>query len=242
LVPGTAEGTVSPNRSSVGITSPGGLRDPRLVFVGRSWPGGDRDGSGVAGWVALILEEAGAPAPGLRPTVGQLDSDLFREGDRVRVDGALGVVDLDGVEAVSVVTAFLERPDGRILLLRRSEAVGTFRGRWAGVSGFLEDANPEAQAVREIWEETGIPAESLDVVIPGPLVYARDRERVFVVHPFRVRVTDARYRLDWEHSEAEWVDPSEILRRPTVPKLDRVWAAVARASSGPPAAPPEEPS
>ncbi|ELK44964.1 translation initiation factor aIF-2B subunit alpha, partial [Haloferax sp. BAB-2207] len=36
-----------------------------------------------------------------------------------------------------VVTVFL-RHDGRVLLTRRSDAVGTYQGRWAGVSGYVE--------------------------------------------------------------------------------------------------------
>ncbi|MFC6726725.1 initiation factor 2B, partial [Halobium palmae] len=36
-----------------------------------------------------------------------------------------------------VVTAFL-RHRGDVLLVRRSDEVGTYRGKWGGVSGFVE--------------------------------------------------------------------------------------------------------
>jgi 8-oxo-dGTP diphosphatase len=183
------------------------------------------------GAVAVILH--GVPTrPGSSvevPTIARVDPDVVREGETVEVDGTLGRFRIEGVEEVEVVTSFLERADGRILLLERSDEVGSFRGHWAGVSGYLEDPSPLEQAVREIREETGLPAEDLELKAEGDPVLARDGNRVFVVHPFRFRVRRADVRLDWEHRRAEWVEPGEIGRRRTVPKLDRVWDSVAAA-------------
>jgi 8-oxo-dGTP diphosphatase len=164
---------------------------------------------------------------GTVPVVAGIDADLLREGEAVAVDGSAGTVTIAGVEEVPVVTTFLERSDGAILLLQRSSRVGSFQGRWAGVSGFLEDPSPVEQAFREVTEETGLARDEVRVAAAGAPVLARDGMRVFVVHPFRFRVDRTDVRLDWEHTRAEWVNPSEIRRRPTVPKLDRVWEAVA---------------
>lgn len=172
----------------------------------------------------------GSIPPGLRgtfPVVGALDPDLFREEERVLVDGGLGTVDLDGVEGVEVVTAFLEEPGGRVLLLRRSQQVGSFRGRWAAVSGYLESALPIDQALQEIREETGIAASEVDLVRDGASVYARGDHRIFVVHPFRFRLRSAPHlHLDWEHTEARWVEPSDLGTFETVPHLDTAWSRV----------------
>jgi hypothetical protein len=72
----------------------------------------------------------------------------------------------------------------------------------------------------------GLSPESLRLETAGAPVLARDGNRVFVVYPFRFRTATTVVRLDWEHVRAEWVDPAEIRRRPTVPKLDRVWENV----------------
>jgi 8-oxo-dGTP diphosphatase len=176
-----------------------------------------------------------APPPGA-PAVDGIDLDLLRPGDAVTVDGAHGTVRLTDVLSIEVVTAFLQREDDRILLLRRSAKVGSFQGRWAGVSGFLEERPPEAQAVLEIEEETGIPRESLRLARTGPAIYARDADRLYVVHPFRFRVSAAEVRLDWEHTEAEWVDVDELGRRSTVPRLGEAWEAVAAAGPADPSA------
>lgn len=170
--------------------------------------------------------ELGAPA------VCGVERDLLAENDLVELDGGAGTVDLPEVEAVEVVTAFLERGDGRILLLRRSERVGSFQGRWAGVSGFLAGAVPREQALREIEEECGLRPEVVHPVRQGVPVYARHGGRVFVVHPFRFRTDDERIRLDWEHTEFRWIRPEELGEFDTVPKLDRAWASVS-SSEGP---------
>ena len=180
-------------------------------------------------WAALTFEESGpslpSGVPGHCPIVGAIDLDLLRDGEAVRVEGRAGTVEIPGVSETNVVTSFLESDDGRLLLLRRSPRVGSFPGRWAGVSGYIEDEEPESAARREILEETGVGSERLVLLASGRPVYARDGARVFRVHPFRYRVAGRKITIDWEHTEHEWVDPSEIDRRETVQKLPRVYRA-----------------
>jgi len=206
-----------------------GRPSPEVLALSSAWwPPRDRLPRNVVG---VILH--GTPAEGgrivRRPTIARIDPDILREGETVEVNGTLGVLRIEGVEEVGVVTSFLESSDGRILLLERSEKVGSFQGHWAGVSGFLEAASPLEQAFREILEETGLTANDLELLSEGAPVLSRDGSHVFVVHPYRFRARRTEVRLDWEHTRAEWVDPSEIRRRPTVPKLDRAWESVAAA-------------
>jgi len=224
---GRATGVVhlvsDPLRWSSGRPAPEVLALPALW-----WPPKDRLPKGVVG---VLLH--GVPSESRRvvriPTVARIDPDVLREGETVEVNGTLGRVGIEGVEEVGVVTSFLERSDGRILLLERSSKVGSFQGHWAGVSGFLEAASPLEQAFREILEETGLTANDVELLTEGAPVLARDGARVFVVHPFRFRAHRTDVKLDWEHTRSEWVEPGEIRRRATVPKLDRVWESVAAA-------------
>jgi len=135
------------------------------------------------------------------------------------------------VEEVHVVTAFLlrrGRGGHRLLLLRRSGRVGTYRGRWAGVSGYLED-EPLRQALREVAEETGLGAEDVALSAAGSPVVAPDPRlgRRWVVHPFLLEVRPGRQvRLDWEHVAGRWVRPSSVFLYPTVPRLPEALHAV----------------
>ncbi len=197
------------------------------VTPGPDWPG---PGLAPPTTAAVIVETSpNAPGPASVPVVGGLPANVFRDADRLVVDGDRGVVRLSSVREVRVVTAFVERDDGRILLLRRSGQVGSFQGRWAGVSGFLEDPTAEGQALREILEETSLPPAALTVLGTAPPIYARDGGTVYAAQPFRIRTRDAAVRLNWENDAFDWVDPAEIARRPTVPNLDRAWRAVAPA-------------
>ena len=224
IAPGWAAGLVhlvdDPVRWSSGRTEPEVLALPTLWWpVPHALPPGTR--------ALLLLGPAERSRASVSiPVVADIEPDLVREGERVEVNGSKGTLSIDGVEETRVVTAILQRPDGRILLLERSGRVGSFRGRWAGVSGYLEDPTPLDQAYREISEELGITPERLTLAASGAPVLAREGARVYVVHPFRFTVESTELRLDWENVRAEWVDPGELRRRPTVPKLDRVWAAV----------------
>lgn len=122
--------------------------------------------------------------------------------------------------ATDVVTVFLIH-DGRILVLRRSDAVGTYRGLWAGVSGYLEQA-PRDQAYTEVMEETGLGPDDVELLKEGKPLHVHDREtgRLWRVHPFLFAVTKvADIRLDWEHVERRWVWPAELDQLDTVPHL-----------------------
>ena len=132
---------------------------------------------------------------------------------------------------VKVVTCFLLRPTSdrdRILLLQRSEKVSTYRGRWAGVSGYLE-REPLAQAYREIAEETGLSRDKLRLLRQGEPLEVVDREAdiKWVVHPFLFQVlAPERLAIDWEHQEARWVRPQELSDYQTVPALAEALARV----------------
>jgi 8-oxo-dGTP pyrophosphatase MutT (NUDIX family) len=122
---------------------------------------------------------------------------------------------------VHVVTAFL-RHRGALLLLRRSERVGSYRGRWAAVSGYLEGDDPLERALREVEEETGIGRGQLRLVATGAPFTVPDPAlgRAWRVHPFLFELdAPAVPRLDWEHAEWRWVLPGGLAGLDTVPRL-----------------------
>ena len=160
------------------------------------------------------------------PCVDSIPLDLLEDGDQVHVRGDAGIVEVPSVQEVHVVTSILRNREGKVLLLRRSDRVGSFRGRWAGVSGFVEASSPEEQAYQEIQEETGIARETLVPVSQGDLVRSRDGGRVFVVHPFLFDCGSPEVRLDWEHTECRWIAPRDLSQFATVPKLDQVFRSL----------------
>ena len=130
----------------------------------------------------------------------------------------------------SVVTAFLEH-DGKILLLRRSDRVTTYPGRWAAVSGSIDSGHtPEQQARVEIDEETQLTDADVRILASGePLEFDdADVGRRWIVHPFRFAVSrPERVQINWENVDSRWIDPNDLKDYDTVPRLIEVWQLVA---------------
>jgi len=126
----------------------------------------------------------------------------------------------DNLEEKHVVTCFLES-EGKILLLRRSSQVGSYRGKWAGVSGYVESP-PDKQAVIEINEETGLSTGDIRLLKTGEPLVIDDEvlETRWVVHPYLFHVdTPKKVKIDWEHKEYKWINPVDIDKYDTVPGL-----------------------
>ncbi len=126
-----------------------------------------------------------------------------------------------------VVTCFLES-GGEILILRRSEQVGSYQGKWAGVSGYIDDT-ADKQALVEIEEETSLSGEDLRLIKRGkPLAIEDQKLNVkWVVHPYLFHIKDRdKIKIDWEHKETRWIDPKEIDNYETVPMLKETLARV----------------
>jgi 8-oxo-dGTP diphosphatase len=126
-----------------------------------------------------------------------------------------------------VVTCFLES-DGEILLLRRSQQVGSYRGRWAGVSGYVE-TTPDEQALTEIKEETGLQPKDLQLLRKSEILTVEDEKLGvrWLVHPYLFHINDRRnIHTDWEHLETKWISPKDIGDFTTVPHLKETLHSV----------------
>jgi translation initiation factor 2B subunit (eIF-2B alpha/beta/delta family)/8-oxo-dGTP pyrophosphatase MutT (NUDIX family) len=126
----------------------------------------------------------------------------------------------------SVVTVFL-RHRGDVLLLRRSEDVGSYPGQWGAVAGHLDPDEPREAALTEIEEETGLSEQDVHLVREGSSFSVDDEERgtSWTVHPFLFDADTRDISVNWETAEAEWASPTALLRRDTVPEL---WTSYRR--------------
>jgi translation initiation factor 2B subunit (eIF-2B alpha/beta/delta family) len=130
----------------------------------------------------------------------------------------------------AVVTCFV-RNRGEVLLTRRSDEVGTYVGRWAGVSGYVEGDPADAldDARRELREEVGLDGEDVELVRAGDPLDVDDEEGSFAVHPFLFESSTRAVSTNRELAETEWADPTAIRGRETVPRLWETWRRVAPA-------------
>ncbi|HLX57808.1 MAG TPA: NUDIX domain-containing protein [Ktedonobacteraceae bacterium] len=136
----------------------------------------------------------------------------------------------EALRETPVVTCFLMRADGaasHLLLVRRSQRVGSYNARWAGVSGFIEPGvTPDEQAFTEIHEEIGLQREQVRMLRRGTVIEHVDASigRHWYIHPylFEALNPDA-IQLDWEATEMLWITPQELSNFETVPKLAEAY-------------------
>jgi ribose 1,5-bisphosphate isomerase len=123
------------------------------------------------------------------------------------------------MDETRVVTAFL-RNGAEVLLLGRSEAVGSYPDRWGAVAGHAEGA-PDTQVLREIEEETGIESSAVSFVRRGEAFPVEDPslETRWLVTPYLFDVDHRDVVSNEETAVVEWAPPTQILRRETVPDL-----------------------
>lgn len=151
----------------------------------------------------------------------------------------------------AIVSSFLSTgtphtPSFRISIFKRSAHVRVYQNLWAACSGSIEasDATPLAAALREIAEETSLPAESLTLLSAGEAyeIYDAEVQTGWTIHPFLWRVkaewradegesegevsegevrAQERVRLDWEHTEVRFVRVEEVEGFETVAHLGR---------------------
>ena len=124
-----------------------------------------------------------------------------------------------------VVTCFLKH-NSKILILRRSHNVGSFKGKWAGISGFIESTTDE-QAFTEIAEETRLSGDDVNLVKKGLPLEVEEEGNSWVVHPYLFDIKNKeKIEADWEHNELKWIEPREIDNYDTVPMLKEALARV----------------
>jgi ADP-ribose pyrophosphatase YjhB (NUDIX family) len=112
---------------------------------------------------------------------------------------------------VPSVVAMVRNPDGRVLMIRRSD-----NGRWALPGGGHDIGESISDTVvREVWEETGIKAEVIDLsgiyTDPGHVMLYDDGEaRQQFSICFRARLVGGDLRTSDETTEVRWVEPADL--------------------------------
>jgi len=122
----------------------------------------------------------------------------------------------------SVVTCVLRDNNGKILILKRSNKVGTYKGLWSGVSGYVEKhEKPIDTAYKEIYEETGLSKNEVEFIKSVDSISFEDTYKEekysWTVFPFLFFKKNGKINIDWEHSDYKWISAKDLEKFDTVP-------------------------
>lgn len=135
-----------------------------------------------------------------------------------------GRIDYSNSDAAPVVTVFIKY-NGRILLLKRSDKVRTYRGRWNTVAGYLDELKSVREKVlEEMREEVGVKENNILSIYYGEPYKFTDSKinKTWIVHPVLVELRgEPDLMLDWEHTEYKWIRPEEIKQFDIIPRLEK---------------------
>ena len=126
-----------------------------------------------------------------------------------------------------VVSCILMNQKDKILILKRSDKVGTYKGCWSAIAGYIEKGEkPIDTAYKEIKEEVSLQKKNiifLKQIDPIEFTDFYEGKRYdWVVYPFLFKHIKGKINIDWEHTEYQWIAPEELANFKTVTHLKDV--------------------
>jgi isopentenyldiphosphate isomerase len=150
--------------------------------------------------------------------------DLIKEFEKKLPRFLDGRINYSNSDIAPVITIFI-RFNGKILILKRSNKVSTYRGKWNTVAGYLDEPVPIIKKIlEEISEEIGVSEKIVKSHSLGKTYKFTDLEinKTWIVQPALVELNEKpEIKLDWEHIDYKWIKPDEIKEFDIVPNIDK---------------------
>ena len=122
-----------------------------------------------------------------------------------------GRIDYTDADRAATVVVFLKHED-EILLLKRSDEVGTHKGRWGLVAGYLDELKPVVdKALEEVQEETGIEKDIVSEIKKiGSYKFHDDGITYTSFIVFMKLEEKPEIEISWEHTDWNWVELDDV--------------------------------
>lgn len=125
-----------------------------------------------------------------------------------------------------VINVVVKHKD-KILLLKRSQKVNSYKGKWNTLGGYLDEVRPVREKVEEeLREELCITSLKNTKISYGKPYRFLDRDigKTWIIHPVLVEFEKKpKIKLDWEHTDFRWILPDEIGQYNCVPNIEDIF-------------------
>lgn len=134
-----------------------------------------------------------------------------------------GRINYSNSKKAPVITVVVKYKD-KILLLKRSDNVSTYKGKWQVVAGYLDEIKPlKEKVLEELREEIKVEENIIDKIKIGDYFEFEDLDigKTWIVNPVLVELKEKpEIKLDREHTDFKWIKPEETKNYDIVPNLD----------------------
>ena len=132
------------------------------------------------------------------------------------------VTDYSKARSAPVLVIYVKFKD-KILLVKRSERVLTYKGLWSCLAGFVDDDKTlEEKVIFEMKEELGLSEKDIISITEGDtyLFIDEDLNREWIRHLYLVEINTPSIKLSWEHGEYVWITLEDISKYKTTPGFE----------------------
>ena len=134
-------------------------------------------------------------------------------------DGRINYANSDIAPVITCIVRFGDK----ILLLKRSNNVSTYKGKWQVVAGYLDEVRPlKEKVLEELREEIGITEKQIKKIKYGKILEFHDKDigKTWIVNPVLAELKEKpQIKIDFEHTEYRWIKPEQIEKFDIVPNL-----------------------
>jgi 8-oxo-dGTP diphosphatase len=124
-----------------------------------------------------------------------------------------GRINYSNSDTAPVITVFIKYED-KILLLKRSDKVLTYKGKWNTVAGYLDELKSiQEKIIGEVKEELRIEENNIFSIFIGESYEFKDKKigKTWIIFPVLVELkNEPEIKLDWEHTQYKWIKMDEL--------------------------------
>lgn len=133
-----------------------------------------------------------------------------------------GRINYSSSDEAFVLICFVTHED-EILILKRSDEVEFYRGKWNVISGYLDELKPvHKKALEEIQEELEIEKDEISSIkVERPWKFEDSNlQKNWIVFPILAKLKrKPKINLNWENTDFKWIKTHELKKFDTVPHL-----------------------